>query len=352
MRDLGLVQLPITPPEPVLRAAYRAQQAAFRLPLLGLHQVLRRIAAPAEPPPDEAIAVLEREYYALLTRDLDNVAQGAYPASLLFQIPVARYAQRVPGFVLDLPAVVRRYAEGRYRDLPEDAEPRRYPAYYRRTFHWQTDGYLSDRSAALYDLSVEFLFFGCADVMRRQVLPPLTRYAARRKGPLRLADVACGTGRTLHQLARALPGHRYFGIDLSPYYLEEARKLLEPVRGVSLLAENAEALPYRDDYFDAMTSVFLFHELPRAARRRVAAELARCVRPGGLVVVCDAAQRVEAADLDFFLGAFADEMHEPFFKDYVGDPLEEILGDAGLEVKGTERAWLSKVVVARRPTAA
>ena len=42
-------------------------------------------------------------------------------------------------------------------------------------------------------------------------------------------------------------------------------------------------------------------------------------------------------------------MHEPFFAEYVGDPLEDVLRDAGLEVQETERAWLSKVVVARRP---
>lgn len=340
------------PGQRILRAAYQAQQAALRLPLLGLQQALRLVAPPEKAAPAPAVGALRREYEALLARDLENVARGAYPASLLFQLPIGRYAARVPGFLLDLPAVVRRYRDGRYEELPVDAEPRRYPPYYRRTFHWQTDGYLSDRSAELYDLGVEILFLGCADVMRRQVLPPLARFAAEGPGPLRIGDAGCGTGRTLHQLARALPGHRYVGIDLSPYYLEEARRLLGSVRGVTLLAENAETLPFRDGYLDAMTSVFLFHELPGPARRRVAAELRRCVRPGGLVVVCDAAQLVEAQDLEFFLDAFSREMHEPFFSDYIDDPLEEVLHEAGLEVEATERAWLSKVVVARRPAPA
>ena len=52
----------------------------------------------------------------------------------------------------------------------------RYPAYYRRTFHWQTDGYFTEHSAEVYELGVELLFRGTADVMRRQIIPPVTRF--------------------------------------------------------------------------------------------------------------------------------------------------------------------------------
>jgi ubiquinone/menaquinone biosynthesis C-methylase UbiE len=240
-----------------------------------------------------------------------------------------------------------RSRRGDYRDLPEAADPRRYPAYFRRNFHWQTDGYLSERSARIYDLSVEFLFMGCADVMRRQVIPPLARFArGQRRRPLRILDVGCGTGRTLAQIAAALPGHRYFGVDLSPYYVEAAREKLTHVPEVTLVAENAEALPYRDDYFDAVTSVYLFHELPRRARRRVMAEAARVLRPGGLLVVEDSAQLAEARDLAFFLSGFAAQVHEPFYRDYLRDDLAGLVAEAGLSVAGVQRAWLSKVVTA------
>src|SRR5690606_33839699 len=94
----------------------------------------------------------------------------------------------------------------------------RYPPYYRRNFHWQTDGYFSERSAELYDLGVEILFRGTADIMRRQVIPPITRFlrgtdsgarVGARPGDVRLLDIACGTGRTLKQLAVAHPELRY-----------------------------------------------------------------------------------------------------------------------------------------------
>src|SRR5690606_15975129 len=148
-----------------------------------------------------------------------------------------------------------------------DAEPERYPPYYQRNFHWQTDGYLSRRSAAIYDLGVEWLFLGTADIMRRQIIPPITRFVAERGDPrARLCDVGCGTGRTLAQIAAAHPKLRLFGIDISPYYLTAARELLADQPDASFLVENAETLPLQDDTFDIVTSVFVFHELPKDAR--------------------------------------------------------------------------------------
>src|SRR5207249_3828295 len=134
------------------------------------------------------------------------------------------------------------------------------------------------------------LFFGTADIMRRQVIPPITRYLRMQNGharSARLLDVGCGTGRTLHQLACTHPGLSMVGVDLSPYYVELAGERLSAFKEVSVLPGNAEELPFRDGWFDVATSVFLLHELPRSVRRRVLAELHRVVRPGGLVVVED-----------------------------------------------------------------
>ena len=95
------------------------------------------------------------------------------------------------------------------RDLPKNTEPSLYPEYYLQNFHHQTDGYLSDHSAELYDLQVEILFNGTADAMRRRVIAPLKRglrhFNDRAPASLRILDIATGTGRTLHQIRRALP---------------------------------------------------------------------------------------------------------------------------------------------------
>jgi ubiquinone/menaquinone biosynthesis C-methylase UbiE len=333
--------------------AYHVQQASIRYGLLGAHLGLRLLSRPERQPDAASLRALQDQYWALLAADLRNVEQGMYPPSLLFQLPLLTYAKALPHFLLDLPRVYRRFERGDHRDVPEDVDPRRFPAYFRRNFHWQTDGYLSERSAGLYDLSVEFLFMGCADVMRRQVIPPMSRLALKKRTrPLRILEVGCGTGRTLRQIATALPEQRYFGVDLSPYYLESARQLLADVPEVTLVAENAEELPFRDGYFDMVSSVYLFHELPRKTRRRVILEMFRVLRPGGLLVLEDSAQLTEASDLEFFLEIFAAQMHEPFYRDYMRDDLEKLAADAGFRVCGTQRAWLSKVVHAERPRSA
>jgi ubiquinone/menaquinone biosynthesis C-methylase UbiE len=330
-----------------LGRAYRLQQAAIRYPLLATHALARVVAGRGKAPPRAAVRALRREYEALLARDLRNVADGLYPSALLFQIPWADHALAAPRFLADLPRIVARVQRGDFKDVP-DTEGRRFPGYFRRTFHWQSDGYLSERSARIYDLTVELLFLGCGDVMRRQVIPPMTHFARRRTGaPLRILDVGCGTGRTLAQIASAVPGQQYFGVDLSPWYVECARRNLARVPEVTLLADNAEKLPFRDEHFDVVTSTYLFHELPRRARRRVAAELARVLRPGGLLVIEDSAQRAEASDLAFFLEAFSKRMHEPYYRDYVRDDLSALFEEQGLEVGPVQRAWLSKVVGAQ-----
>jgi ubiquinone/menaquinone biosynthesis C-methylase UbiE len=333
-----------------VRAAYLGQQASLQLGCGLLQRAVRRLVLGVRPSFSSGEArSLFRRYTELLARDLANVQAGLYPRELLFQIPLRRYARRLPALAAELPRVVRRRQAAHYQDLPPSVDVRAYPPYYRRTFHWQSDGYLSVRSARLYDVGVEFLFGGTADVMRRQALPPLCRFAAASGGAnLRVLDVACGTGRTLDQLRRALPDAALTGLDLSSFYLQEARSVLGP--DVDLVEGNAEHTDFAEAEFDAVVSVYLFHELPRNARRRVFAEMHRVLRPGGRLVILDSVQASDAPDLAYFLDRFNAEMHEPFYRDYLGDDLATAIAEAGFEVDGPgDPAYLTKVVTATKP---
>jgi ubiquinone/menaquinone biosynthesis C-methylase UbiE len=340
MAKLGRVAASIE--RAVDRAAYVAQHTALAnaigLAMRGWHRVLG--PAPVATRAEEER--LRQRFRALCAEDLANVDRGEYPRALLFQIPYLAYLRRLPEALLELPKMLARARAGAYRDLPASVPLDRYPSYYQRTFHWQSDGWLSDRSARLYDVSVEVLFTGTADVMRRMAIPPVVE-RARRDPEIRVLDLACGTGRFLHQLRRAAPRARLAGVDLSSFYVARAAQLL--AGGAEIQVADAAATPYPDASFDVVTSVFLFHELPPEARRAVAKEAFRLLVPGGRFVICDSAQLGDSPDLAVFLGTFPELYHEPFYKGYLRDDLEATLREAGFARTRCSPALLSKIVV-------
>jgi ubiquinone/menaquinone biosynthesis C-methylase UbiE len=314
------------------------------------YSIWRRLLQPSTPTLErKTVETLAKRFERLLQQDLANARAGYYPRSLLHQFPLFAYLARMPEALLELPRVLLRSYRGRYDDLPAEAKPETYPRYYRRTFHWQSDGWLSDRSARIYDASVEFLFGGTADVMRRMAIPPLVDAVAATQQP-RILDVACGTGRFLSQLGRALPHARLYGLDMSPFYVRHARRSLErELEGdVALVAEDAARMPWADGFFDAVASVYLFHELPPRVRRKVAGEIRRVLKPGGTVVICDSAQLSDSAEIADALHAFPAGYHEPYYKGYLRDDLSALLRECGFEVVSAVPFLVSKVVVARK----
>jgi ubiquinone/menaquinone biosynthesis C-methylase UbiE len=316
-----------------------------------MEEAARLVTRNKRVPVDQAVwRALQKRRSELHRRDLANVDAGLYPRDLLFDIPIRRYLREFPRLLADTPRVVRRMRHNDYKDIPA-VDKRRFPPYYRRTFHWQTDGYFSEHSAEVYELGVELLFRGTADVMRRQIIPPITEYvrAVGDATQVKLLDIGCGTGRTLHQIARTHPAMRLHGVDLSPAYIKLARKRLLDVDEVTLAVENGEKLPWADATFDIVTSVYLFHELPRNARRNVVREMLRVVKPNGLVVIEDSAQPSESPDLAAVLHGFPRDFHEPFYEDYLEDDLGALLEEIGFVDVATRPALVAKVVVGRHP---
>ena len=93
------------------------------------------------------------------------------PADILASpIKMLRNAAR---FIRDVPAVNLRRRLKANSDVFQDVTTARRPRYYMQNFHYQSGGWLTDDSAALYDHQVEVLFTGGADAMRRQALVPI-----------------------------------------------------------------------------------------------------------------------------------------------------------------------------------
>jgi hypothetical protein len=165
------------------------------------------------------------DLWRLIETDWRNIEAGVYVRPEDWRRPVAEL-RRAADFFADLGAVERRRHGGPKEALLPEAEGGRYPAYYRRKFHFQSDGYLSAASAERYDHQVEVLFGGGAAAMRRQALVPL-RQALRRSGRgAKLLDIGCGTGSFLREVKRNHPRLAVTGLDLSAPYLAVARRHL------------------------------------------------------------------------------------------------------------------------------
>jgi ubiquinone/menaquinone biosynthesis C-methylase UbiE len=181
--------------------------------------------------------------------------------------------------------------------------------------------------------------------MRRRSFKPIAQWmAGRNQRDLRGLDVGCGTGRLLAFLHDAWPGLRLGGLDLSVPYLTEARRLIGRTARVKLIEGAAEKLPFDDGSLDFVVSSFLMHELPQAARTEVLAEMARVVRPGGLVVIVDSIQRGDQPSWDGLIDLFPHYFHEPYYAAYANGSLDAWCNAAGLTPFASERAFLSKVV--------
>jgi demethylmenaquinone methyltransferase / 2-methoxy-6-polyprenyl-1,4-benzoquinol methylase len=91
-------------------------------------------------------------------------------------------------------------------------------------------------------------------------------------------DVATGTGLVAAELLRR--GYTVTGLDQSPEMLEMARRRFGEAR-VELVAGSAESLPFPDARFDHVTVTYLLRYVDDPGA--TLAELARVVRPGGVV---------------------------------------------------------------------
>lgn len=285
----------------------------------------------------------------LFERDRRLIEAGVYALPADLALRPGRAVGDALRFFRDLPAVARRRRDHGHDEVRDLEKPGIYPAYYLQNFHYQTDGWLSDHSAEVYDHQVEVLFTGAAAAMRRQALPLLRQViAGRDTRSLRVADIACGTGGLIADMKATWPRLPVFGLDLSPAYLRKARRRLSRRGGIGFVQAKAENLPFADDSLDAMTCIYLFHELPPGVRVAVAAECARVLKPGGGLILVDALQNGDTPAFDGLLDFFPRAFHEPYFSTYADLDLDRLFGAAGLRREAWWPAFLSKAVLFRK----
>ncbi|HEY7299554.1 MAG TPA: class I SAM-dependent methyltransferase [Xanthobacteraceae bacterium] len=344
------------------RAVYGARQLGRVAWYVGHREIMRWLAQEARrrsgetvrPRTRGAVRVPDRwRLYAdmaeLFRQDLTNVESGIYPLPADHDSWPTRI-ERSRLFFIDLPRVYQRRERGERREVVTAETRGRRPEYYLQNFHFQSGGWMTEDSAKRYDTQVEVLFNGSASAIRRQALPPLSEiFAGRDQRGLRLMDIGCGTGRFLDFVKQVWPRLPVIGIDMSEAYIAEARRYLRRRGWLRLVVGKGEAIPVGDESQDALTSIFVFHELPPDIRRAAFLEFARVLKPGGRLVIVDSLQLGDEPDYDDMLELFPQGFHEPYYASYVREDFGEIARACGLMHRRDVRAYVSKVMVFDKP---
>lgn len=152
----------------------------------------------------------------------------------------------------------------------------RIPKYILQEFHNLPNGNYSRRYTRGY-------ITGFNRVMLNHIHKAHAAMAARFARMDSVLDAGCGGGR-LAGLLKAEGVTDVWGIDPSPYLLQHAATDWPDVAFIPGVIENTG---FPEQRFDGVTACFLFHELPPRYLEQAVAEIARILKPGGLLAVCE-----------------------------------------------------------------
>jgi SAM-dependent methyltransferase len=152
----------------------------------------------------------------------------------------------------------------------------------------------------------------------------------------RVLDIGCGTGALAAALAERAHA-RVWGVDASEEMLAVARTRVP--RAVGLRRGRAEALPFRDGWFDAAVLSLVVHLVERPA---AFAEAARVLAPGGRVGIATfAPEHFDTYWLNPWFPGIAEVDRRRFPAPAV---LERELGEAGFgDVRAVRLEWVGSL---------
>ncbi|MFN8534962.1 MAG: class I SAM-dependent methyltransferase [Dehalococcoidia bacterium] len=190
------------------------------------------------------------------------------------------------------------------------------PAYYEADYHVQPGGMHREELIGFITAVTNRVYFGGGNDNEEQ---QRLSAAACPDGPWeRILDLGCGTKSAYYYKMR-WPDAEVHGLDLSAPLLKYAHKRAEATGyAIHFSQQNSEQTDFPDNHFDLISSCILFHEIPDEAAWNTIQEAYRILKPGGWLVINDAAPY---RALDPF-GAF--------FSDWqTGNNVEPYWGQAG-----------------------
>lgn len=143
--------------------------------------------------------------------------------------------------------------------------------------------------------------------MAKQIIDNVATYVKLPDGGKGL-DVGCGSGALIIACARRNPNAQMVGIDRWGKEYASFNKALcernakaEGVTNVSFARGDATALEFPDETFDAVTSNYVYHNIPSRERQAILLETLRTLKKGGTFAIHDIFSKSKYGDMKAFV---------------------------------------------------
>jgi ubiquinone/menaquinone biosynthesis C-methylase UbiE len=152
--------------------------------------------------------------------------------------------------------------------------------------------------------------------MSRQIIEGVSSYVKIPAGG-KCLDVGCGSGALSIACAKKNPGAQIIGIDRwGKEYASFSKKLCESnsaaegVNNTSFRQGDACKLDFDDESFDAVTSNYVYHNIPSKDRQEILLETLRTLKKGGTFAIHDIMSKAKYGDMESFVKKLKDMGYE------------------------------------------
>ena len=142
--------------------------------------------------------------------------------------------------------------------------------------------------------------------MSKQIIEGVASYVNLPDGGKGL-DVGCGSGALTIACAKRNPKASFTGIDRwGKEYASFSKALCENnskaegVSNTSFMQGDAVKLPFDDETFDAVTSNYVYHNIPSSDRQAILLETLRTLKKGGTFAIHDIMSKMKYGDMQVF----------------------------------------------------
>ena len=286
------------------------------------------------------------ELNKMLREEVKNINENIYSKELIYPENPIRHVKRYFDILIDSKNSSLRAKRNEYykfsNEVKEDLNS--LPKYYRRNFHFQTDGYLSKKSAELYSHQTEILFKGTLSLTRRILMAPLLEFIQSQKRKLKILEIACGSGESTKVILNSCQNIDITAVDLSEFYLEHAREKTKNFNNIIFHKIDGTNLSALKQNFDIVFSVYLFHELPENERGKIIDSCYQVLNKEGIMFHIDSIQLDDVPKYNWALLNFPQNFHEPFYMDYIKKPLDKLVESHGFKKIESKTRFLSKSI--------